>query len=486
MKVAVLAGLAALGLACAEAGAAGAADMSSSLPLRLDGSGPYYTLAIDSRARQLSAATDLGDLRVRNAAGETMAFAWVEAPLPVPVPRQAPARLYKVPLAPVAASASDAAADAPRQSWIVETHAGDDDLLRLELALERGTQGVYTLRIEASDDLQHWRTLQEDAQLVQLQAMPQVGATGTLAPLAQREHLDADGIDLDNVHARYLRLTTAPRSSIPPLVSATLVRAPHRAPPAPLEWSEPIAPLGCEASSCDYPLPRNAPVAAVQILPADVDTIAQVMVLGRIDGSRRATPHHSLVHGSLHALRLKARHSTEPAGGAWEGGPAVNVYWLSQAGGAPDLHSPPVHLPAAPWQALRLETFGPLSQLGHTAPTIRVGVRQRQLVFLARGAGPFVLARAPADDRSAPMPLADLTPGRDAEGALPAAFAVIVQAIPPMMAASASHPPSPPSPARPSNAPWLWAVLLAGLALMGAAAWSLLRRQPATAPRDGA
>ena len=480
MKIAPLAGLAALALCCTQAVAAAPSDTPSALPLTLSGNGPYFTLELGFRARQLSAATELGDLRVRNPAGETMAFAWVEMPPPAPAPQHVPARLYKVPAeAPLPRTPGP-----PRQAWIVDTRDGSEDLLRLELALEPGTQGVYTLRLEASDDLQHWRTLHEDAQLVQLQALPQVGAAGTLAPLAGREHLNDNGIDLDNVPARYLRLTTAPRSAIPPLVSASVTRAPHRPAPAPLEWSETIAASGCEPTSCDYPLPRNTPVAALQVLPADVDTIGQVMVSGQIDASGLPTPRRSLLRGSLHALRLKARHSADEPGLVWDSAAIASVYWLSQASGAPDLHSPPVHLDGTAWQALRLETFGPISQLGHAAPTIRIGVRQRQLVFLARGPGPFVLARATPSDSRPPMPLADLMPGRAADAALPAASAVVAPAALPAVVAAASSASAPTVASAPSNAPWLWAALLAGLGLMGALAWSLLRR-PSTA-RDAA
>ena len=478
MKIAPLAGLAALALSCTQAGAAAASDIPSALPLTLSGNGPYFTLDLGFRARQLSAATDLGDLRVRNAAGETMAFAWVETPLPAP--RHAQARLYKVPAeAPLPKTPGP-----PRQAWIVDTRDGNDDLLRLELALEPGTQGVYTLRLEASDDLQHWRTLQEDAQLVQLQALPQVGAAGTLAPLAERAHLTDNGIDLDNVPARYLRLTTAPRSAIPPLVSASVTRAPHRPAPAPLEWSAAIAASGCEPTSCDYPLPRNTPVAALQVLPADVDTIGQVMVSGQVDASRLPTVRRSLLRGSLHALRLKARHSADKPGLAWDSAAVASVYWLSQASGAPDLHSPPVRLDATPWQALRLETFGPISQLGHAAPTIRIGVRQRQLVFLARGPGPFLLARTTPSDSRQPMRLADLMPGRAADAALPAASAAIAPAEWPAVVAAAAAASAPAVASPPSSAPWLWAALLAGLALMGALAWSLLRQSAAAGSHD--
>ena len=459
--------VAALALACASAGQA--AD--ATLPLTLAGTGPYYTVDVTLQARQLSSSSSLADLRVRNAAGETMPFAWVDTVAPPPA-QNVPARLYKVPLPPAAASTT---AGTPRQAWIVDTRDAGDDLLRLDLGLERDTQGVYTLAIEAGDDLQHWRTLQVDAQLVQLQALPQVGTTGTLATQSGQERLAAVGIDLDNVPARYLRLTTAPRSAIPPLVSATVLRAPHRQPPAPLQWSQPIAATGCEATSCDYPLPRNAALAAVQIVPADVDTIGQVMVMGQVDAGHLPPRRHSLLRGPLQALRLKAERAPTRDGMAWDSAALASVYWLTQAAGGPDLHSPPVRLDDVPWRMLRLQTFGPITQLGHVAPTIRIAVRPRQFVFVARGAGPFVLARAAPGEPSTQMTLAQLMPGRAPGAALPEATATVGAAPAPASAASVATGASAPD-AAPSRTPWLWAALLAGLALMGGMAWSLLRK----------
>ena len=477
MKIAALAGLATLTLAltCARAGMAAPADAASTLPLTLSGTGPYYTLGVNMTARQASRQLDLSDLRVRNAAGDAMAFAWAQMPTPDPQPEHVPARLYKVPLPP--ADAASSIEGRPRQAWIVDTKDGRQDLLQLALGLEPGAQGTWTLRIESSDDLQHWRTLQSEAQLVQLQALPQVGADGALASEADRDHLSSDAIDLDNVPARFLRLTTAPRSAIPPLVSAAVARAPHRPAPPALEWSEPLVATSCEANSCDYALPRNVPIDALQIAPTDVDTIGQVVVSGRNDASRGPTKRHSLLRGSLHALRLKADRSAERMGPTWDTAAVASVYWLSQAGGEPDLHSPPVRLPGESWTALRLETFGPIRQLGHGAPTIRLGVRPRQLVFVARGAGPFVLAHAAPTEQTAAMSLAQLIPARAADAALPAATAIVT--APAAVAASSSTPTATPVavPTSP-NSPWLWAALLAGLALMGAMAWSLLR-QPA-------
>ncbi|MFL6627084.1 MAG: DUF3999 family protein [Vitreoscilla sp.] len=463
-----------LALACAHAGAAAAADSAGPLPLTLSGPGPYYVLDIDAQARRLSGAPGLGDLRVRNAAGETMAFAWVDPPQPAATPQRVPARIYKVPLPP-ADAASATTAEAPRrQAWIVDTKDAGDDLQRLELGLERDTQGVWTLRVEAGDDLQHWRTLQQDAQLVQLQALPQVGTAGTLASQAERERLASTGIDLDERPARYLRLTTAARSAIPPLVSAAVIRTAHRPAPPPLEWSDPIAASGCEASSCDYALPANTPVAALQVAPSDIDTIGEVTVLGQVDAGLAPPPRRSLLRGSLHALREKARHAPSTRGPAWDNAAIASVYWLSQPAGAPDLHSPPLRLDGAHWRALRIETFGPITQLGHAAPTIRIAVHRRQLVFVARGAPPFALVRTGAGEPSAAMPLAELMPGRAADAPLPAASAAL--ALAPAASAPAVPPSSVPAAAPASRVGWLWAALLGGLASMAAMAWSLLRK----------
>jgi hypothetical protein len=482
MRIAALAGLMTLALACSQAGLAEPRPEAASpppLPLALAGTGPYYLLNVSMAARQASGRLDLSDLRVRNAAGDAMAFAWAQAPTPAPDPQRVPVRIYKVPLPP--ADAASSIGGRPRQAWIVDTREARLDLMQLDLGLEPGTQGAYTLRIEASDDLQHWRTVAEDAQLVQLQALPQVGAAAALATQAGREQLKSDPIDLDAVPARYLRLTTAPRSAIPPLVTATITREPHRPAAPPLEWGAPIEATSCDTNSCEYALPRNVPIDAVQVAPTDVDTIGQVMVSGRIDASRLPPRRHSLLRGSLHALRLKANRSAERTGPVWDDVAEANVYWLTQAGGAPDLHSPPLRLGGEWWSALRLETFGPISQLGRAAPTLRIGARPRQLVFVARGPGPFVLARATPTERTAPMPLAALMPARGPEAPLPEATATVAA---PVAAAAPSSPVSGTTKAgapTSSNSPWLWAALLAGLALMGAMAWSLLRK-----PADGA
>jgi hypothetical protein len=77
-------------------------------------------------------------------------------------------------------------------------------------------------------------------------------------------------------------------------------------------------------------------------------------------------------------------------------------------------------------------------------------------------------------------------PGHAAGAAPPEATATVATAI--AAAATASAPATagmPPVAAPASRTPWLWAALLAGLAVMAAMAWSLLR-QPADQAADKA
>ena len=72
------------------------------------------------------------------------------------------------------------------------------------------------------------------------------------------------------------------------------------------------------------------------------------------------------------------------------------------------------------------------------------------------------------------MTLASLIPGRAADDPLPAASAALAPAA---VASVAATPASATSMAAPApRTGWLWAALLGGLAVMGAMAWSLLRK----------
>ncbi|MGN6526727.1 MAG: DUF3999 family protein [Burkholderiaceae bacterium] len=478
-----------LALACgAPARPAARAVAASPVPLArlaLAGAGPFYTLRVPIALQSAAAWADLSDLRVRNAAGETMAFAWATPASADSGPEQrAPAALYKVapPPAP-AASAGDGAA--PRPAWIVDTRDDRGALVRLDLTLAPGAQGIYALAIEASDDLQHWRMVEPHAALVRLQQLPVVGGAQGEVEHAGAQPLESTGIALDGVAARYLRLSVRPGAAPPPLEKATVTRARREAAAAPLEWSAPIAPASCELSHCDYALPPHLAPEALQVVLADPDTVGQVSVLGRDDGP--STPHrhpHLLrgaLHGTLHALRAKTAPSAPATDDAsWDVLAIEDVYWLRPSTAAGELHSPPIRLDGRAWPVLRLQVSGEIGQLGHAPPTLRLGVRPRTLVFLARGAGPFELESTTAPAAAPPLALAQLMPGRSAADPLPADSAVPEAPVASAPGAPASAPAAPAAHATaPPNSPWLWGALLAGVGLMAGFAWTLLRR-----PRD--
>jgi hypothetical protein len=490
-----LAAPALLALACgAPAAPAAPAAAASSVPLArlaLAGAGPFYTLRVPIALQSAAARDDLSDLRVRNAAGETMAFAWATpAAGDARPPQRAPAALYPV-APPAAPAASTAGAAAPQPAWIVDTRDDRSALARLDLTLAPGAQGVYALAIEASDDLQHWRMVEPHAALVRLQQLPVVGgAEGEVAHGAPSA-LESTGIELGGVAARYLRLSVAPGAPPPPLEKATVTRARREASPAPLEWSAPIAPASCELSHCDYPLPPHLAPEALQVVLADPDTVGQVSVLGRDDAPaaspRRRHLLRGALHGTLHALHAKTAPSRPAADeAAWDLLAVEDVYWLRQSADARELRSPPVRLDGRAWPWLRLQVSGEIGQLGHAPPLLRLGVRPRTLVFLAHGAAPFRLESTTAADAAPPLALAQLMPGRAPDDALPAD-----SAVPEAAAASAPAPRPPASVAAAPRAaaaapdsPWLWGALLAGLALMAGFAWTLLRRPRAVQEID--
>jgi len=108
--------------------------------------------------------------------------------------------------------------------------------------------------------------------------------------------------------------------------------------------------------------------------------------------------------------------------------------------------------------------------LGTTAPQLRFAVRATQLVFLAKGAGPYTLAIGNTAAKAADLPLSTLIPGYQPQvlaslGIAQLAASPVVIASPPTTAAKGTD--------------WkragLWAVLLLGVVFLGWMALSLLR-----------
>jgi hypothetical protein len=111
--------------------------------------------------------------------------------------------------------------------------------------------------------------------------------------------------------------------------------------------------------------------------------------------------------------------------------------------------------------------------LGAEAPTVRFAVRSIQLVFLARGAGPYTLALGSATVKAASLPLSTLIPDYSA-----AKLATLGKAT--VDGGAVATPASTVTTAATIDTNWkkigLWAVLLLSVLFLGAMAFSLLRK----------
>jgi hypothetical protein len=451
----------------ALAASAGAGE----LPLQLTGEGAYYTLRVPLEVRAQATSAGLDDLRVLNAAGQAVPHAWVDDdPGVAPTPRRQAVRLFKAP--PPARAASE-----PEQpgGWIIDLRAVKGVPQELQLDLSPGTNGIFPFALEASADLQQWRTLLPEAQLVALQHQGQ--------RLAHRSFELAQSGTV--AQAGYLRLRPLPGGTQPPLVAAHVASLAHQAELPDWQWSEALAPARCQPGHCDYLLPRHLPLQRVEFLLAEANTLARVELQGLPDEERGAASERraEALRERVRMLREKQAPASALQGSKDEVALRLlatgTVYSLDVQGRA--LRSTLLALPDARlYRSLRVRPTGGMAQLGAVPPTLRVAGAARSLVFLARGPGPYRLAWA---QKSAPavLPLDQLMPGHRSGDPLPESIAVVEDsprtARPAAVAASVAvrvrREASLPS--NGNSKLWLWGVLAGALALMGLMARSLLK-----------
>ncbi|NKI96673.1 DUF3999 family protein [Rhizobacter sp. SG703] len=428
--------------------------------LRLEGVGPYYTLELPLAWQVQAGTTDLRGLQLRNALGEPLPYAWADAAPAQQSLASGSVPVFKLP-APKPAK-KDAPDDAPR-GWVLDLRGAKGAVMEVALALPERANGVYPVAVEASDDLTHWRTVRSEVQLVALQH--------------QGQRLDSSVLELGGVRATYLRLRSLGSGPVPELTGAEVTTASLQWPQPALQWSEPIAPTGCDAQHCDYALPAVA-LEAVELLPHDANTVAQVGWLARGEVAPLSHAHrHGLrrhLHHPLHALRDKRIPPLPAPEPGWQPLADGSVWWLRLPTG--ESRSPVQHLDGAVHLQLRLQVAGGVAQLGTQPPQLRIGVRPRTLVMLARGAAPYRTAWVEPAAAAPAMTVAELMPARRSGDALPADRAVLqadgaAVASPVVKAASVPMAAVQPDLSR----AWLWGALAAGVALMAAMAWSLLK-----------
>ncbi|QRY80072.1 DUF3999 domain-containing protein [Pseudomonas sp. PDNC002] len=422
-------------------------DFSNRVPLEVSGNGPWYRVQLPIDVLFAARHGDLRDVRVFNAEGEALPYSLrSSAASEKEVRSELQARIF-----PLRGAAGSAAADnlkivrsttgtileispsAPAQDktqvlrgWLLETGAGDLPLDRLQLDWTADSDGFQRLRIEASDDLEHWRSLGE----------------GQLARLDfNGQRIEQNDIALPGETARYLRLWWESPEQAAQLVGATLSGSRSSTGPVPMLWSEPLAAKADNNGDFTWSLPLALPVERVRIPLVQDNTLAPVVISGRHDGNVQWTP---LARGVL--------------------------YRLPGQGG--EITQEELELPGTTLGQLRLQVDSRGGGLGGSTAHLSVGVRATELVFLARGGAPYELAVGSASATDAGLPLSTLVPGYEPKRLAAMGDARLkgtLQAPAPQAAVSVAK----------SDTQWkrygLWALLLAGVGLLALMALSLLK-----------
>ena len=426
------------------------ADYANVAPISANATTPFHRIALPADVYRVLAHGDLRDLRVFNAAGEVVPHALE----PRPSPTEEKAATVAVPLFPLPKPASDGGAlsvqvekrgdgsivtvmrDARQNpasapdAWLLDASRVERPVSALELVpADTSAQFIGAMRVEASDDLERWRTLAANAPLLVTHASGQ-----TLSRLR---------IEWPATQAKYWRASWVGGSSAQRAVSfakATLEPAASRQEPARI-W-QPVEPLRPQPKEGEYAcdLPVGAPIDRLRVLLPQLNSVVPVTLLTR---SRSEDP--------------------------WRAIGSFTVYRLKQDGvefSNPDLAASP-----ARQLLLRVDNRG--GGLGSGAPRLEIGWIPHHLVFAARGAGPYRLAFGSAQAKAAAYPITSLVPDYG-DGSSDAVRRLIGAAtLGTVTTAGGEAQLRPPLDAR----RWvLWGVLLAAVLLLGVMAYRLWRQ----------
>jgi hypothetical protein len=265
--------------------------------------------------------------------------------------------------------------------------------------------------------------------------------------------------------------------------------------PAPFTWSPPLAgePLPDRPGEFIWYFPSSLPLARVSIAMDEVNTLAPVLFSGRGDplppsaARPRGKPLVAeILRGERRVrdvFRSRPREQAQRRAGeknAWRPLAGGVVYRLSADTG--EQVEEELGLPGIPVRQLRLQVDPRGGGLGAKAPLIKVALRARDLVFLARGDAPYQLAAGRAEAQAADLPLSTLIPMgiEQAEASGRLGYARVVES--PMTNSSASVPPAsregaatPEDGGSDARKAMLWGILFIGAALLAGMAFNLLR-----------
>ncbi len=415
-------------------------------PLAAEGDAAYYAVTLNSDVYAHSRRDDLGDLRVRNGAGELLPYALAlppEPPAEVRTLREVPwfalpaaqAQGQGAPVGVVigadgalrAASGVQAARSAG--AWLLDLSQLRDAASAVVIGLPAGD---YQGRVDvaSSDDLQHW----QDAGSAQLLRLSREGT-----------QLSQDRIALARLRAHYLRLQWQGTPPAPATVQVETVAA-GMPPPLALQWRDGIVATQAQAGG-DYLFDSGGrfPAERLRIRLPQTNTVVQATLWSRPDDKS-----------------------------AWRVVSSGRLYRLAGAEGT-EQESAPLAIGRNTDRLWRLSLDARAGGLGAGMPTLALGWRPAVVTFVARGAAPFSLAVGepePQAQEPGPVARAELLAG--AAPAIGNARIAGMTASPQALAV--------PADTQRTRRLVLWGALLLAVGVLGLMAWRLLRMAGAPPP----
>ncbi len=423
--------------------------------ITLTGAGPFHQAVLPMALYQGVERQDLGDIRVFNGQGETVPHALLRSQ------SSSVSQVHEMPLPLFPIHASQDKTGAPDLSVLVRRHAdgtlvsvrqapqpaGGGALLRGVVVdaskLERGLQSLrldagpvaapfHAYTIETSDDLQQWRLLKGDAQLVRLEHAGQ--------------RIEKNLAEWPGEAGKYLRILWADPQQAPAITAVTGRMQEQATDNAPTIWSAPISAALTQNNIYDYTLPGRMPLELLRINLPQANTLAPVELQQAVSARRR---------------------HREQAG--WQTITQAVAFRLNSPQG--EITSPDIALDWPSQHRLRLVADARSGGLGTQPPSLQVGFVPHILVFLARGEGPFTLAWGAQNTANAALPVATLIPGYRSDKKLTASPATLA-AVTPAQAAT----PIVSAPDQPVSKGALWAILIAGVLVLAGMVWMLVRQ----------
>ena len=432
-------------------------DFSQGHELQVQAGQALHELTLPTAIHRGVTRADLGDLRVFNRAGQIVPHALRESPLEA---RAAARRV--LPHFTVAAPPAGARADlfmtvrtrpdgtivdvrslgrgrpgaGGTAAQVIDASQTKQPLHALELAWATPVAGFFTsVDVEASDDLQHWRRVKSRA---------------PVASLEQGGHrLEQRRIELDGVRAKYLRLRWV-EAGAPTLTRVSVELVPEVPPPR-LDW-ERVSASADDTGGLRFDLSGPLRAERLRIVPREHNSIAQIELLSRPDAR---TPWRVRGTALIYRLTVEGRTIEQQEAAVAAG---TDREWL-------------------------LRVANRESAFGGQPPTIDVGYRPAQLVFVARGEGPFLLAYGSGRAGPAARPLEGLLldMARGDQKAVPARASL--GAVKMLGGPDALRAPISP---RDWKVMALWAVLVAGVLLLAWMAHRLIRQLSSGGPGGAA